>query len=103
VTDTGTITRFEVVLITSITSGSAGFGVGVGFGFQTGGGGGKSLTDCACTAGADRKMASTPIRNAGHKSFFSTPRIIFDTLRVCLMPPRLLACMSSYPTAFVTA
>src|SRR5215510_4270015 len=71
-----------------ITSGSTGFGVGVGFGFQSGGGGGKSLTVfCASAVGADRKMASTPIRSAGHTSFFSTPRIIFDTIRACFMLP----------------
>src|SRR5215213_5867646 len=64
-----------------ITSGSTGFGVGVGLALQSGGGGGMSLTVCPCVVGVDRKMASTPIRNAGHKSFFSTPRIIFDTLR----------------------
>src|ERR1043165_8404779 len=82
VTDTGTITRFEVVLITSsITSGS-GFGVGVGLGLQGGGGGGMFLIPPCCpnTVGTDRKMASTPIRNAGHKCFFSTPNLILDTL-----------------------
>src|SRR5262249_40019707 len=30
--------------------------------------------------GTDRKMASTPIKNAGHKIFSLTPNFIFDTL-----------------------
>jgi len=80
-----------------ITSGSTGFGVGVGFAFQGAGGGGKSLTPWPWAIGVDRKRASTPIRNAGPKNFFSTPRIIFDTLRVCLMPPGCWpACFLSY-------
>src|SRR6185436_19189703 len=65
-----------------------GFGVGVGFAFQSGGGGGISLTVfCPCTIGADSKTASTPIKNAGPKSFFSTPDIIFDTFEPCIIPP----------------
>jgi hypothetical protein len=62
-----------------------------------------SFTVCACTVGMDRKMASTPIRIAGHKSFFSTPEIIFDTPRVLYHAANLLACMCCYPTAFPTA
>jgi hypothetical protein len=75
--------RFEVVRITSSFSSGVGAGVGVGFAFHAGGGGGMSLRRfCACTtrAGKDRKTASTPIRNAGRQSLFSTPNIISDTL-----------------------
>src|SRR5688572_13802032 len=66
-----------MVSMSPASGGFGGVGVGVGFGRQGGGGGGKSFTLCPSTAGTDRKRASTPIRNAGRKSYVSSRKIIF--------------------------
>jgi hypothetical protein len=77
-TATGTITRFEVVRITSKSSSEGGFGVGVGFGVGGGGGGGRSLTTCALVAGIKKKRANTPHRSAGPRCL---PQISFAIIK----------------------
>src|ERR1700752_506205 len=92
------MTRFEVTFTTSSTSSSGGFGVGVGLGFQSGGGGGMSLIVWAFAAGKDVKMASTPQRNAGHKSFPQKPVCILTFIESPIMPPACwLTCLSILP------